>query len=638
MASNDIRINLNVTGEQKAERALKNTGTAAKKAGDDLEGMGKDAGFLTKQVVATSASLQELITQLDRTGDTSLEKGIRQAERDLRKWQRLAKQMTPDAGAAGAGGGITDAAGAAFTVAPPHLKAAGAALAAGTAPFLGAAISAAVLGGVGAGGIIGGIALAAEDPEVKAAGSDLAEALASGFRSAAEPFTAPLVDSLNQLKGTGLNAAGTLAPGLAKLAGTVDALSDGVDGLVGNALPGFSKALNAAVPLVRVAAEELPEVGAAIGDFFSAVSEDPDGSILALKQIFMFAEDGVRAAGDLVAGLSQVYEQGVRAGAVISGGLEDVWGWVPLLGDHLRGTNDDFEGMLSTLDRVKTTSEDLGVTTDKLTVHTFGLGVAADGTADSLLRERDAMKELVDLEIQRIRGTISIERALDNLAEARKENGTSLNVETEAGRRNTEEILANIEAVQRNAEVEYQLAIQHGATAEEAERAARAYREKWGASVAEQTTRLYGNTAAVRALLDELKKLDGRRFTYTVIQQGGRTVGFQGGGGIQLAGDSPVYRRASGGPVKEGPSYWVGENGPELVTFGANGYVHTAAKSQAMVTAGEAGAQRLQVELTVKAAPGVNADLANAIISMLQFECRTTANGSAEELIGTGRA
>lgn len=43
-----------------------------------------------------------------------------------------------------------------------------------------------------------------------------------------------------------------------------------------------------------------------------------------------------------------------------------------------------------------------------------------------------------------------------------------------------------------------------------------------------------------------------------------------------------VKARASGGPVVPGQPYWVGEKGPELVTFGRSGYVHDASSSARM--------------------------------------------------------
>lgn len=631
--TNEIKIGLNVTGEQKAKRALNETGDAAEKAGDKFEGMGKDAGFLNRQVIQTSGSLQELITQLDKTGDASLEKGIRQAERDLRKWQRLAKQLMPQDDTPGLGSQITSGLGSAAAAAGP-LKLGGAAIGAAALPLLGASVSAAVLGGVGAGGIIGGIALAADDPEVQAAGTDLAATLSSSFGAAAAPFTAPLVDSLNELKGTAANAAGELAPGFAALAKTIEPLTDGIDGLVDNALPGVTKAMKSAAPVIRLVADELPELGQELGDFLSKVSDDPDGAILAMKTLFDVTGQAIEGTGNLVAGLSAVYEGSVRGAAAATGALEDVLGWVPWVGNIYSSTNDDLEAMLASLDKANSTTDDLATSTDRLTVHTFGLGVAADGTAESLQRERDAMKELVDLEIQRIRGTIGIERALDNLAEARKENGRTLDVETEAGRRNTEEILDNIEAVQRNAEVEYQLALQHGATAEEAERAAKTYRDKWGRAVAEQTTHLYGNTAAVQALLEELKKLDGRKFTYTVIQKGGQTIGYKAPGGIQLAGDEGVYRRAGGGSATAGRTYWVGENGPELLHMGANGYVTNAAVSKAAMQPAAGPSVQQPIQVVVSARPGTDSELVRWLLPKMQIEI-VGQGGTVQEVLGS---
>jgi TP901 family phage tail tape measure protein len=59
-----------------------------------------------------------------------------------------------------------------------------------------------------------------------------------------------------------------------------------------------------------------------------------------------------------------------------------------------------------------------------------------------------------------------------------------------------------------------------------------------------------------------------------------------GGGGAYSTVVSGSHRtnggqRASGGPVEAGMTYRVGENGPEDVTFGANGYVHDAKATKA---------------------------------------------------------
>ena len=87
--ADDIRINLAVTGEHQAERALSKTGAAAEKAGDNLKDMGDDAGYLTKEAIEASAALKALTRELDRTGDQALKKDIKKESRRLREAERL---------------------------------------------------------------------------------------------------------------------------------------------------------------------------------------------------------------------------------------------------------------------------------------------------------------------------------------------------------------------------------------------------------------------------------------------------------------------------------------------------------------------------------------------------------------------
>ena len=49
---------------------------------------------------------------------------------------------------------------------------------------------------------------------------------------------------------------------------------------------------------------------------------------------------------------------------------------------------------------------------------------------------------------------------------------------------------------------------------------------------------------------------------------------------------SGVGMRARGGPVQQGRAYVVGEDGPELLTMGGNGYVHPNVKTRAAMAGG----------------------------------------------------
>jgi hypothetical protein len=605
----DIRWNLDLKGEKKVQKGLTDTGDAAEKAGDQLEEMGDqataagkssekagdkfkdtadDLGHVKREAEAAKAAYGKLLAEFNKTGDSSLLKDLGKEKRNLRKFENLAKDLVPDDAALGVGQqimkGITSAAQAAG---PAKIAIAGVGIAA--APLIGGAVAGAILGGVGAGGIVGGIMLAAQDPAVTDAARELAGSVSQAWAANGELFVQPTIDALGQLSTTGVKAAATLQPGMAALSGTVGDLADGIDGLVENALPGATQAAKAAAPVVRFLANELPELGQEFGDFLGKVSSDPDGAILALNTLLNVTEKALDGAGNLIAGFSAVYEWSARAAAEATGALEDIVGWVPLVGNIYSSTNDDLEQMLADLDRAKTTTDGLSTSTQRVTFHTFELGVAANDAADALNAQREAMSKLVDLELAAVSGTIAYERALDNLTDARKENGKSLDLDTEKGRSNTEAILASIEAVKENAEREYDLAIAHGATAQEAEEAAKKYRDTFGKELKDQIIRLFGNTDAVKALLAELDKLNGKKITYTIVQQGGKTIGYKVDGGTQLKGDEGYYHRASGGPFRKGPMYMVGENGPELVQFDGSGTVHNAVQTRSMMSGTSGG-------------------------------------------------
>jgi hypothetical protein len=618
----EARIHLDVTGEQAANRKLEKFGDQAKKAGDAVAGAGKsakgagseaekagddfreaadDMGHLSRQALIAAANVKTLVAAFNESGDEGLKKDIRKAKRSRNEALSLLKEIAPDpAQAAEVGAGIgtqlmSGIASAASAAGPAKLIAGG--LAVSLVPLIGATVAAAVLGGVGAGGIAGGIALAAQDQRVQSAAQDLAASVTQAFSSNGATFVSPIVEGLDKLSTTGVSAAAKLQPGMDALAGTIEPLVDGIDGFVDGLTDGLVPAAKSAAPVVRFLANELPGLGQAFGDFLTTVSEDPDGAILALGTLLDVTEKVITNTGELIADLSGFYEGIVRTAEPVAGVLSDLYGWLPGAGDSITEGHQRLQGLLADLDKSKVVTGELATGTEKVTYVTQGLGVAAEGAADAINAQRQAMSDLVDLELAAVSGTIAYERAVDNLAESRKENGKTLDLETEKGRSNTEAILAGIEAVKENAEREYDLAIAHGATAQEAEEAARKYRDTFGKELREQIIRLFGNTKAVQDLLAELEKLNGKRITYTVVQKGGRTIGHQMDGGISLAGDEGTYRRASGGPFRSGPMYWVGENGPELVEFKGSGTVHSAAASRAMsgTAAGAAGGQAINV-------------------------------------------
>lgn len=90
------------------------------------------------------------------------------------------------------------------------------------------------------------------------------------------------------------------------------------------------------------------------------------------------------------------------------------------------------------------------------------------------------------------------------------------------------------------------------------------------------------------------------------------------GNSVYVAGEGG---RAAGGPVRAGGTYWVGERGPELVTFGAAGTVHNARDSARMA----AGAGGNSYQISVNVAPGANpADAGRAIVAAISAYEKTS--------------
>ncbi|MFE5079968.1 hypothetical protein [Streptomyces mirabilis] len=110
-----------------------------------------------------------------------------------------------------------------------------------------------------------------------------------------------------------------------------------------------------------------------------------------------------------------------------------------------------------------------------------------------------------------------------------------------------------------------------------------------------------GNIAAVRRALDALNGKTAKTYTSNYILTVRETRSVYNTVGRPTSGEGGVSKYASGGTPKAGEVAWVGEEGPELVTFGSAARVFDHRTSMAMagntVSAGNAAAQGLAVGL-----------------------------------------
>jgi hypothetical protein len=187
---------------------------------------------------------------------------------------------------------------------------------AAASPAIASAVGAAVVGGVGLGGIIGGIALAARDPRVPAAFKPLGAQMMVGLTKDAKVFVGPLLQVAEDIgKGWEARIRPHIAAAFTNLAPSLRGLSAGGTGFLEHIAAGFEKISVAAGPFLNQFGRDLPELGADIERFMNSVSE-------AGPEVTRFFHDMNSGLGTTIAGLGKFIQFGAELNDVLPvGGL-----------------------------------------------------------------------------------------------------------------------------------------------------------------------------------------------------------------------------------------------------------------------------------------------------------------------------
>lgn len=674
--ANEIKGDIVIRGADKAGRDLKNLGDSAAKAGSQVEDLGVDAkaaaqgvdnlgeqakdstssvtdlgdgvGFLDSEVQRLQAHLKELTQQLNATGDTSLLKDIRKDKRQLSMFSKLAAEIAPEAASAGIevgksfGDGILSAVSAATKSGGPYLMGALAAAAVAATPFIGSAVGAAVLGGVGAGGIVGGVMLAAKDPRVKAAAEDVGKAMLSSLEPIGKSFIEPVIGSLDIFKRAVADISAKAAPGMAELAKEVEPLALAFANMGKNAMPGFLKALDAARPILRVLAAELPEVGDALSDMFESFSEGGDGAVMALSALMDIIKGSLILFGDFVSIAGQTYEAMIAIGTAVGDAADEVARWDAGLGvalGILPWLNDLVRGQEEALNRSASAASSGGKATREY-------GASAKAAAEEVKLLTDAVSEYLGIEMSVDEAQVRWAQGLIDLKKELLDGKRVIDLNSEAGIKNRETMLGQIAIANQVREA----AIRQGDGTKEA-------MDKANAGYVASVKGLYDMAVQAgfsKKALDELfaPYLDGPRIATVEVRAPGllealararelnRLLGSNVAGANARAGTNPISGRASGGPIEAGRPYVVGEEGPELIIPSQSGTVMTAAQTKAMqsgASGGSAvggGSRSVGVQLGWSASmPAVMRTLAEALTPYIQAVV-IDGGGSTQVMLG----
>lgn len=413
---------------------------------------------------------------------------------------------------------------------------------AAAAPAIGAVISGAIIGGVGIGGIAGGLALAARDPAVEAAGKGFAQRIEQRLTDAAKPFVPVAVDGIHQIENAldGINfeglfsdAAKQAGPLIGGIAEAVKALGHGVTDLIHNS-----------GPAVKAIGDGIAGFGHAIGDGLESLADNGPEGADALRNIFTIIDGGTRLVFGFVNALTETY-----------GWLRRIGG--PGVVDALNAIGD----AQTLVSGYAAATVQAAVSTNQATdsIDQFGQKTLTSG--DALQTLSDKVSALAAAGHAAFDSTTQLGAAVDAVSASARKNGKTLDANTEKGRANRDVLSgvansllnvykASIDAndsqeqsnaiAGRNRAQFIKLATQLGATTSQA----RAFADQFGLIPAKKTTELTANThdaqARIKALQEQFDALHGKTVSVHVSVTGLERLNAAGHrlGGALSAGQS----------------------------------------------------------------------------------------------------
>jgi hypothetical protein len=348
------------------------------------------------------------------------------------------------------------------------------------APLIAGSLSAAVVGGAGIGGVLGGVALAARDPRVAAAGKDLGAQLLSTLTDAARPFIGPVLDSIDKIRSGFDEVDGYVRRIFANSAKFVDPLTDGVIAFGQSLVRGFDTLVAKAGPVVAAVRDGFRQAGTDVEAFFSTVAGDGQAAATSVRQLFDLISGTLAVLGPLIRGLNEVN------GALDRIGIQP--GILQLIGQLTKGGEETGEF-----------SRHVAGTADAFN----HVNPAAANYAQTLAALAETQRRLIGENNALYASETNVAQAMRDATKAVKDNGETVSLNSKAGIANRQ-VLSNL-ASTLNAN--YDAYVKVNGAGQGANEVLRQNRDNF-LKVATQAT---GSAAAAKKLADRLIGIPDRR-------------------------------------------------------------------------------------------------------------------------------
>ena len=602
-----------------AARDLDKVATAADRAGDHTEKLGKSSviagkevdklgrgardtkgkiedlddeiGKATRDLIKLAAAFHETDNAAERL---DISKGIRKGEADIRRMGKakgLLENLLPDPGPAAKSWSKKLNDSIIGNLASSNLLAtAGAVVGVTMAPELGALIAGAVVGGVGAGGIIGGMALAFKgNQQAQDYASRIGKTFVAGItKEARGAFDVPVAESLNKVEALAQRSVGKLGKIFTNLAPStgkfIDSFVRSADVITDSLVGASSKAAPVMAALGRV----VEGTAGSLGKFIDMAADHADEGASAIDDLGDALTNAADAATKFIGNMATI--KGVLDdvdGEIDSAryGLEDHVGWLDLTADGYKKGSVAAELYRKGLIGIKGSANDYDHLLAGAVDKTNSLATSQDNAARAARGQRDALsglsKELraqSDPAFALLTAQDNMRTKQDALTEAVKKYGPKSR-EAGAATRDLSNAALDLQGAAGNLSAKFDGKLTPameaalgaaGLTADQIGAVRRQFKQ------AEAAGDAYAKTYRARVITDYIN-----RYSNVVVSAAQKSYEDT---------KRSLQKRASGGPVSRGTPYLVGENGPEVVVPSAAGRVLSAAGSRGMAKNGMAGA------------------------------------------------
>jgi hypothetical protein len=607
--------------------------------GNNFRDSGHEAKSLRGEIEQTEHTLAGLAGEFARASNASdrldITKNIRKQQGELRQLLKIEKLLPTPAEIAPAGEKIGRSLFSSLSEGFQGVSKAQflAPLAAAAAPVVGAVISAAVIGGAGVGGVIGGVLLAARDPRVKSAGTQLGQTLLGDLQQDAAPFVAPLLASIGKVEARFNLMGARISQIFSQSSDFLGPLTNGILDAVDGIMRGVGALISNAGPVIKALGQSFSILGDSVGKALTTISGDSEDAASALTVLAKASGQAIVATGYLVRGLTEVY------------------GVISFLPSKISGASVAFGDFVGVGDRAHKSISGTVTATAGAVIGLQKLGSAASAAVHPVRDLDKAQADAARSARSLYASEVDAAQATADATKTIKENGKQLSLTSAKGRENRQALISvasayvrvHDDAVAANGEGRksaqvaatnqaafVRLAEKAGYSASQARNLARSL----GLIPTRRETQIRADTSQAEAKARRIKAL--------LAGIHSRTVSVN-----VLIHESQVNKvnntldrlghRASGGPVKRGSAYVVGEHRPEVFVPDRDGTIIPSIEKYSTTVA------HFRPEWNVPSAPApvvhrdvtLNLQFSGPVGS--QLELQTWLTGAVDDLKRKGR-